>query len=109
MVIGLARNGSRTRGDVSRALLAGLALLLLFAAWGWIKDREVRELGRLPPEARQGLYQRSMANLTTICVEPEAKRLESFCQEEAERVLRLPECGAECQQIARAHLIQPTR
>lgn len=109
MVKVLADGGGRSRGDVVRALWAGVAILALFAAWGWLRDREVRELSHLPAETRQGLYQRSMANLTSVCVGAEAQRVEAFCREEAERVLRLPECDEACERIARARLANPSR
>lgn len=96
-------------GDIGRAFLAALLLVLLFAAWGWVRDRDRRELTQLPPESRRGLYERTMANLTTICSGPDARRVEDFCREEAALALRLPECDASCERISRLHLVNPTR
>jgi hypothetical protein len=96
-------------GDIGRAFLAALALVLLFAAWGWVRDRELRELTQLPAETRRGLYERTMANLTTVCAGPDAPKVEPFCQEQAAVALRLPECDAHCTRIARSHLVSPAR
>ena len=99
----------KPRGDIGRAFLMALLLALIFAAWGWVRDRDLRELTQLPPETRRGLYQRTMANLTTVCAGPEAQKVQGFCQAEATLALRLPECDAACERIARRHLVNPTR
>lgn len=109
MVGDVSHSRAKPLGDIGRALLAALALLLVVAAWGWIQDRDRRELSRLPPESRRGLYERTMANLTAICSGSDARKVEGFCREQAALALRLPECDAACERISRQHLVNPTR
>lgn len=97
------------RRGVVGAFLVLLVGLLIFALWGWLRDEQYRDLASLPPETRVGVYQRTMENLTTVCGADRAPRLEAFCREQAELALRMPECDAACQEIARPLLVYPTR
>jgi hypothetical protein len=109
MASAIPQKRSIRAGDALRALLVLLSVLLVLAAWGLLSDRKARELTGLPPPTRLELYERTMANLTSICAGTDSRRREDFCREQAELALRLPECDATCERQARAILLQPTR
>jgi hypothetical protein len=109
MASSLPQHQSVRAGDRVRALLVLISVLLVLAAWGLLSDRKGRELAGLPPPTRLELYERTMANLTSICAGTDSRRLEDFCREQAELALRFPECDATCERQVRAILLQPTR
>jgi hypothetical protein len=109
MASSIPQNRSIGAGDRVRALLVLVSVLLVLAAWGLLSDRKARELAGLPPPTRQELYERTMANLASICAGTDSRRREDFCREQAELALRFPECDATCERLARAILLQPTR
>lgn len=109
MVETMGRASTRRPGNVASAFLVLLIGLALFAAWGWLRDRQLRDLASLPPAERAGLYERTMKNLATVCAEGSAVRRDTFCQEQAELALRFPECDAACQGLARPLVASPTR
>lgn len=99
--------GSRRRGA---RLAAWLLFAAALAAWLWVAGRERRALSALPAAERQALVERTLQTLRGICAEPEERRPLELCREQAELVLRLPECDAGCQAAALAQLPnRPTR
>lgn len=109
MVETLEMRTAKPRSRVASAFLVVLIGLVLFVAWGWLRDRELRDLTSLPPEARAGLYHRTLENLASVCAEGNAARHDAFCREQAEIALRFPECDAACERLARPILTNPAR
>ena len=89
------------------ALIVGIALL---AIWAWNRGAEQRALERLPAEVRHALYSRELANFRTICGQGRrTDDLEPRCEEQAEYLVKFSDCDADCQTLAKMHLISPAR
>jgi hypothetical protein len=101
--------GRYSDGRTARAMLVVLAILGCFVVWGWLRSREMARLAELPDAERRQLYARTVENLATVCAAPDARRIESFCMEQATVAVSLPECDARCERLARAHLANPVR
>jgi hypothetical protein len=105
---GMGRTQRRRRGVLwSGALILSIGLLAL---WVWSRGAERRAIERLPPETRQALYSRELENFRTIC--GQGRRiddLESRCEERAQFLVKFSECDADCQTMAKTHLISPAR
>jgi hypothetical protein len=84
---------SRLTLAVLGAAAATLAICLLSVQSG------TSRLSTVPPAERAVLADRTLSNLTEICRGRERPRL--FCQDQAELLLELPECGAACRAAAR--------
>ncbi len=93
----------RTRAPVAIALaVAGVALI----AWLVTARPDAAALRGLPADQRAALTERTVANLREVCQGPERPR--DFCREQAELVLRLPECSGACRAQARNELLADT-
>jgi cytochrome b pre-mRNA-processing protein 3 len=105
---GMGRSEGRLRRLVwGGALLVGIALL---AVWAWNRGAEQRALERLPAEVRHAMYSREMENFRTICGQGRrTDELESRCEEQAEFLVKFSDCDADCQTLAKVHLISPAR
>jgi hypothetical protein len=95
-------------------LLAAYVLLAmlgvgLIAYWVWSLGEEQRAIRDLPTDERRAFFERTLQNLTTVCVGSDAVHLGDFCRKEAERILLFPECDDHCQDLARRHLPRPVR
>jgi hypothetical protein len=96
----------------SRALWLLLGATLVVAAvlvWWWSRGGEAGALRALPDRERSALHQRTMENLRTICARDSTAALRRFCREQAEIVLKLPECDDACRELAKRFLPAPTR
>ena len=94
--------------------LAGCVLLASIAgglgAYGvWPCGEEQRTIRELPTSDRRAFFDRTLQNLTPVCMRPDAIHLGDFCDREAERVLLFPECDKSCQDLAWKRLPQPMR
>ena len=83
-----------SRSGLAVTLIVLAALLGLSLQW-FVRQRS--GLG-LPPAERAALYQRTMANLTTVC-HPPTDALKDFCESQADLALSLPECDDECHRV----------
>jgi len=74
------------------AILLGLAYVLA------TPGREAAQLHRLPDGARVALYQRTLAETTSLCRLPSAASgvVHDHCVEQARFLLMFPECDREC-------------
>jgi hypothetical protein len=93
------------RAGAALALAALLALILL---WAW-PSKERGAVLDMPASERAALLDRTIENLKTVCAGPGGLRLSDFCREQAELILKLPECDAACVALAKQHLAQPSR
>jgi hypothetical protein len=89
-------------------VLVALALIAV-AVWAWDLGAERRAIEQLPPEERHALFERTRANVDTLC-RPEAEsgglRL---CREQAKLLLAFPECDEACRRRALEILKPATR
>src|SRR5689334_17516104 len=96
----------------SRALsIAGcLVVLVLFALWYATAPSERAAIESLSTDDRRALYERTLKTVRTTC-NPETMLagLAAFCVEQAELLVKFPECDAACDELAKPHLAQPTR
>ena len=83
--------------------------LILAGLWFWNAGSDTRELRALSAHERSGLYRRTLDTMTTICAGPSAKRVRNFCRYQAELLVQLPECKAECDELTRSYLTQAPR
>jgi cytochrome b pre-mRNA-processing protein 3 len=89
------------------ATVTATALLVTTAGYWWLADDEGREIRALPVAQRQGLYQRTMENLKTICDPAPGRSVREFCRNQAGFALKFPECDDDCRRVARRHLSLP--
>lgn len=76
------------------ALLAIGALLLLARAL----TAEQRALGRMDPQARATLFQETWASFQAVCQPQPAPGFGDRCLQEAQFLLKFPECTADCRE-----------
>jgi hypothetical protein len=88
----------RRRAGLSAMLLA--AVLVAFTVWQATRLDDAVEA--MPPSERRALYERTRDSLATTCRAP-AEALVPFCREQAELVLRFPECDRTCRTLAARH------
>jgi hypothetical protein len=86
-----------------------VSLVTLGIGWWWAAGDEKRALRALPDQQREGLYQRTMENLRTICDPVAPKSLREYCRAQAGFALQFDECDASCRETARRHLTIPQR
>jgi hypothetical protein len=93
-----------------RDWIGPLAVALAAAGiWFGQWQSEQRAFVDMPTEERQGLYERTLENLRTVCQAAHGEEQRSFCRDQADLVMRLPECDAACLGLAQQHLAPPTR
>lgn len=89
------------RSRLPVAVASGVALVAL-VLWFLTAPSAPATLRQLPPQQRAALVERTLENLRDVCGRPDRPR--DFCREQADLVLRLPECGPSCQALARDEL-----
>lgn len=113
----LSRTSDETqphRGDPARRrflLWMGLAVLL-FTIAGLLVHRSTRPaafLSTLSEPERKALYERSLRNLNDVCSSKSRGGIDAFCREQAELIVKLPDCDDECRKLASPHLKRPSR
>jgi len=97
---------ARTRSEYPWIVLLLAALL---GVWYAHERHEEHTLRTLPPPARTALLRGALGTLRTVCPAATQPQLVTHCADQAALALRLPECDARCQALARAHLVRPTR
>lgn len=93
----------------TRALGPWLVVAAVLLVWGASEARLRAELDALPPAQRGALVRSALTELGTVCGGSPGASIAGWCREQAKLVLRLPECGSDCQQAATALLPRPTR
>ena len=88
---------------ISRLALIFLTVMAVVGVWlamiAWRERRLNGAVLTLPPDIQEAAFRRSYEELTTICArEP---KLADHCGDEAQFVLRFPQCRSECQELAR--------
>jgi hypothetical protein len=58
----------------------------------------------LPEPQRKLLFERTQATVRDVCAPGVAESIHAFCRQQAELLLQFPECEADCQGLAKAHL-----
>jgi hypothetical protein len=94
---------------VAGCVLPVLLAAGLFAYWVWSAGEEQRAILDLPTAERRAFYDRTLQNLTSVCMGFDAVHFGDFCREEAERVLLFPECDDHCRDLAKRQLPKPAR
>lgn len=102
-VLRLRRKGPRPGGGPGlRRILGwmglGLGLGALAAYLVWEQGAVDRALRALPAEERHAQFLRTAEELRTVCADP-PQPLRSHCREQAEFLVRFPECDAECRRL----------
>lgn len=96
---------------ISRLAKVFALVLVIILGWlaaiAWHERRLTDAVHSLPPDLQEATFLRAYGELTSTCTsEP---RLASHCRDEAEFVLRFPQCTAECQEIARQYFPSVTK
>jgi hypothetical protein len=89
--------------------LGVVAIVALFAGWTWDVSGSCRAIRRLPSTQRIDLFQRTEANLRSVCLPSQPSGLDEFCTAQARLLLEFPECGEACEALARSVLPKATR
>lgn len=87
---------SPPRSRVAHALFIALLVTAAVASVRRATRDAPADLAALPPAVREGLRDRTTANLRAICAVDRGPAIERFCRAQAEVLLRLPECDAAC-------------
>jgi hypothetical protein len=105
--------GQRARRR-SRLIAAGVgaavAVLLALTSWWRGSGEEEHALTQLPAAERRELYERTLHTLESTCA-PQARPpgLQRYCRQQAEFIVRFPECDQVCRELAGRDLPKPTR
>jgi hypothetical protein len=91
-----AREAPRRR---PRSMLLALSLLIAIGVWIWWQGSERRAIRNLPVYERAALYQRTLANVKTVCGSSDLA-LEEYCRDQARLLLEFPECDDVCREMA---------
>jgi hypothetical protein len=75
-------------------------------AWAWMATEQDRAIRAMSPDDRLAFYQRTLQNLQSVCAGQFDGRLQKFCREQAQLVVRFPECDEQCDDLAQ-HLLSP--
>lgn len=86
-----------------------VVLTLVTGIWIWQGYSDEATFVDMPEDVRRGLYLRTLENLRTVCPAPSDPVRTEFCREQADLLLRLPECDGECRELARRHTNGPAR
>jgi hypothetical protein len=93
-----------------RARLVGLiltALVIWTMAIAWREHRLKVEIAGLPEPARHALYSHALDELRSVCNLQAGLR--AHCRDEADLILKLPECDVDCRAVAAQFLVEHTR
>ncbi len=90
----------RYRLSIAAAFAIALAGLVL---WFVTAQPDATALLRLPPADRSDLVERTLSNIHAVCRGNERPR--EFCRQQADLLLKLPECGPACRADARELLM----
>ncbi|MBK7156953.1 MAG: hypothetical protein IPH72_35195 [Sandaracinaceae bacterium] len=89
-------------------IVAVVAVALLIGLSAWRAMRPSRAIEGLPAAERRALYDRTIESLATVCRSHQVG-LADFCRDQAELVVRFPECDATCRAVADPHLPRGSR
>ncbi len=84
-----------------------LILVTFIVVGGWfaligVRERRLTDAVRaLPADVQQASYRRAYEDLATVC--PGQPALADHCSDEAQFILRFPQCRADCRQLARRY------
>jgi hypothetical protein len=81
-------------------IAVAVALLGLAVYWVWQKEAERRAVRNLPPAERSALFQRTLQNVQSVCVQPR-DGLSDYCESQANFLAAFPECDAACDTMVR--------
>jgi hypothetical protein len=100
----------RSRSWISVTVM-GAAVFLLGLIAVFSRSQTLSEIRALPAVERAGVYQRSIDDLERSCTTWASKSgaLRDHCVQQATFVLLLPECHAQCQDLARSILPRARR
>jgi len=89
-------------------LLGGLLAVVLLLLLAWALTSEQRAIDNMEPQARAALFQETWQGFQTLCQPQVASALVSRCQQQAQFLLKFPECDGACRQQLDPFL-HPTR
>jgi cytochrome b pre-mRNA-processing protein 3 len=90
-------------------LLAAITALLVMLAWSWWHYASERDaIAQLSDTERKAFYERTLQTLQTTC-SSSSTGLAGYCAEQAELIVKFPECNDECRKLAQAYGPRPTR
>jgi hypothetical protein len=101
----------RFPGIPRRALISvAIAVAIVTGALFLTSVRLVRgaQVARLPEDQRRALYQRMQADLE-LCATGSGSLIEKHCEHQAQLIVELPECQAQCRELAAPWTMFPTR
>jgi hypothetical protein len=105
----LAAKTERKKTIVGAALLLATATVVAVVSLRG-PDAETKAIKALSEPERRALFGRTLRTLETTCDQTKRPRgLDDFCREQAEFVLKFPECDAACSRRAAQFRPLPTR
>lgn len=99
----------KTLGMLVRAAAALLVMASFGVLWYSQGAAEDRALAAMSSSERLALYRRTRQNIQEVCGEHLMAGMAEFCREQAEFVLRFPECDASCRSLAERISLRATR
>jgi hypothetical protein len=98
---------SRTSRLATLFMVTMIVIIAWLAAIAW-RERELTSAVRdLPADVQQATFRRSYDELATTCATQ--PQLADHCSNVAQFVLRFPQCGPDCQELARRYFPVVTR
>jgi len=91
------------------AVAGALLVFVVAGTWFWNRHLSQQELLALPSQQRHALYVHTLETLETVCSHAQGPDLSEYCREQAQFIVRFPECGANCQATCRRLAPRPTK
>ena len=106
-----ARARSAKRRPRSLLLASSLFLATAFIGWwAWSNGAEGRAIQELETTRRDAIFTDTLRAFRDLCGEgPRSDAFASYCQNQADLLLRFPECDRTCRSLTAGHARQPTR
>jgi len=80
-------------------LLAVLAIAVVLILWLRALTAEQRAINNMDPQARAALFQETWLSVQGLCRPQTDSALLARCREQAQFLLKFPECGEPCRQF----------
>jgi hypothetical protein len=77
-------------------VLAFVIVAVPFALWLQAESGKQRAIRELPEAERKALYERTLSTLETTCALRGSDGLAKYCRDQAELIVRFPECDRRC-------------
>jgi cytochrome b pre-mRNA-processing protein 3 len=96
--------------DARGPILIGVAVVAALGLVAWLSGSQNTAAGPLREPEGGALYERTLGTLSRFCdPKRDLKGIDEFCRQQADFIIRFPQCDAACRALAAPHHSLPTR